>query len=381
MTLDDLLELLDHTPVIADIHPITVCYLPREVTVLDSLAKAAWLLDDPDPALPGRVLVTAFEPQYDGRLPRVHCDHDPFTPALNTILFARFDDIGSRMLRQSQVVNRIVASAIDYDLVVLLLVDGLSYQDVRNWASSFDHTLDVEPCLVDVPTLTGLAFPNVIGVPSLAARLFDAGHHDRLGFTYWTREDNELTDKMFQAIAEVKKCGHFPQILATLRECLAGVDQNKTYIQIVRTGLDSYAHGQKRKPPVAAVVDNICQEFEQLGALCSELCVEMGLRACLYLTADHGVLWRDEFEPEIVGNAPASSSPRWCGWRDLYHQSDKGRRIVVDDVEYYCLGFPKLRRGLRIDEQGVHGGISFQESVVPLVTMRIGERCSISAKT
>ena len=120
-------------------------------------------------------------------------------------------------------------------------------------------------------------------------------------------------------------------------------------------------------------MEEVRREFAQLGALCSELRDEMGLRTCLFLTADHGILWRDEFEPVIVGNAPSNSSARWCGWRDLYHQSDKGRRFVYKDIEYYCLGFPKLRRGLRIDEQGLHGGISFQESVVPLITMRIGD--------
>lgn len=373
MTLDDLIGLLEHTPVIADIHPVSIYYLPREVTVLDSMAEAAWLLDDPEPMLPRQMLVTAFEAQYDGRLPHIRCDHDPFTPALNTILFEHFGDIGTRMLLQSQVADRIVADAIEYDLVVLFLVDGLSYQDVRWWTSSFDHTFEIEPCLVNTPTLTHLAFPNLIGVPSLAARMFDAGYHNRLGFTYWVREDNKLTDRMFQAIPEVRKCGHFPQILTRLRDYLDGLDRAKTYIQIVRTGLDGYAHGQKRKPPVVAIVEEVRQEFKELGALCVQLCSQMGLRACLYLAADHGILWRDEFEPEIVGNAPANSSARWCGWRDLYHQSDEGRRIVVEGIEYYCLGFPNLRRQLHIDEQGLHGGISFQESVVPLITARIGD--------
>jgi hypothetical protein len=218
-----------------------------------------------------------------------------------------------------------------------------------------------------------LAFPNLVGDPSLAARLFDVGYHDRMGFTYWVRDDNKLTDRIFQTVTEVRRIGHFPQILATLREHLSTVGQTKTYIQIVRTGLDGYAHRQKRRPPVAAIVKEVQQEFEQLSMSCSDLCSEMGLRACLYLTADHGILWRDEFEPEVLGNAPANSSPRWCGWRDLYQQRDKGHRFVVDNMEYYCLGFPKLRRQLRIDEQGVHGGISFQESIVPFITMRIGD--------
>lgn len=369
MTLDDLLDLLEHTPVIADIHPISLCYLPKDVAVLDSVAEAVRLFDDPALMLPGRLLITASDPQYGSRFPHLCCDHDPFTPSLNSVLFDHYDRVASRMLCQSQVVERIVAEAGRHDLIILFLVDGLSYQDVRGWVGSTGQTLSVEPCLVDVPTLTQVAFPNLIGSPALAMRLFDIGYHHRLGFTYWSREDNQLTDRLFHTIAEVRKVGHFPQILAILRSYLSGVAQCKSYAQIVRTGLDSYAHAQKRKPPIAAIVEEVHQEFEQLAMLCREL----GLRAHLYLTSDHGILWHDELEPEVVGDAPGKSNPRWCTWRDLYRQRDKGRRFLADGDEYYCLGFPKIRRPLRIDEQGVHGGISFQESIVPFMTMRIEE--------
>ena len=373
MTLDDLLLLLDFTPAIADIHPVSICSLPDDVTVLETEAEAAWLLDDPEPTLPGRLLIMTSDPQYAGRFPHVQCDHDPFTPTLNTILFDRYGEVASHMLCQSQVADRITTDAAKRDLIVLVLMDGLSYQDVHNWTDSVNRALSIEPCLVDVPTLTQVAFPNLIGDPPLAMRLFDAGYHNRLGFTYWVREDNQLTNRMFETIAEVKKVGHFPQILATLRDHLSNIGQVKSYVQIVRTGLDGYAHDQKRRPPVTAIVEEVRQEFEQLMALCSQLCADVGLHACLYLTADHGILWRDEFESEVVGNAPPNSSSRWCGWRALYLQHDKGRRFLIDSEEYYCLGFPKLRRPLHIDEQGVHGGISFQESIVPFITVRIGD--------
>jgi hypothetical protein len=373
MTLDDLLSLLDHTPVIADIHPVSICYLPEDVTVSDSAAQLAWLLDDPGKTLPRRLLIAAPDPQYGWRFPRIRCDHDPFTPALNAILFDRYQEVASRMLCQSKVAERIVAESDKHDLVVLYLVDGLSYQDVRDWAGSSSRAMIVEPCLVDVPTLTETAFPNLIGDPPLTVRLFDAGYHNRVGFTYWTREDNQLTDRLFYAVSDVKKTGHFSQILAAARESvIAAAGRGKCYFQILRTGLDSYAHRQKRRPPISAVVKEIWQELERLAILCVDLCRDLELSACLYLTADHGILWRDEFETEVVGNAPGKSSLRWCGWRDLYHQSDKGRRFLVDGKEYYCLGFPKLRRSLHIDEQGIHGGISFQESIVPFVTLRIG---------
>ena len=372
-SLDDLMALLDHTPVIADLHPVSVCYLPDDVTVLDSAAEAAWQLDSPEPMLPGRSLIVRPDPQYSDRFPHIRCDHDPFTPSLNNVLFDRYDDIASRMLCQSQIAGRIVGEAAMCDLVVLLLVDGLSYRDVRSWPESTGRALNVAPCLVDVPTLTEVAFANLIGAPPLATRLFDAGYHHRLGFTYWRREDNPLTNQLFDTIAQVKKVGRFPQILTMLRDYLDDPRARKTYVQIVRTGLDGYVHHQKRQPPTEAVVEEVRREFGQLMALCDESCARLGMRGCLYLTADHGILWRHEFEPEVVGSAPGRSSLRWCGWRDLYQQRDTGRRYLVGREEYYCLDFPKLRRELHIDEQGVHGGISFQESIVPLVTARIAE--------
>jgi hypothetical protein len=365
--LEELLTLLDITPVIADIHPVSLCFLPEGVVVLESAAEAAWLLDEPQPLLPQRILITGADPFYRTRFPSIRCNHNPFTPDLNRILFDRFDEVAARMLCQSEVAGRIAANAEHSDVIVLFLVDGLSYQDVRDWLALSDVPLTVEPCLVDGPTLTQVAFPNVIGDRPLAVRLFDLGFHNRLGFTYWTRQDNRLTERLFRTIPRVHKAGDFLEILTILRNYLGGMSGGKCYVQIVRAGLDGYAHGQKRKPPEDAIVAEVQQEFRMVGDLCQEL----SLRARLYLTADHGILWRDKFEPQVIGSAPGKSSPRWCDWRELYYQEDKGRCFLVDDEEYYCLGFPKLRRPLRIDEQGVHGGISYQESVVPFAKLEI----------
>lgn len=372
MQLDELLTLLERTPVVAGLHPVSLCYLPDDVTVLDSVATAARLLDDPRPTLPGRLLITSNDPMYKGRFPHVHCEHNPFTLDMNNILFERYDDVAARILCQSQLPNYIFSKAKTADLVILLLVDGLSYRDVEDWGSGTVPACYVEPCLVDVPTVTHVAFPNALGTPPLAERLFDAGFHHRLGFTYWTREDNKLTNRLFQAISEVHKTSHFHHIVETLRQQIGSKGQGvKTYVQIVRTGLDGYAHSQRRRPPIAAIIDDIRQEFLSLVDLCHELHQKFGWRISIYLTADHGILWYDEFQPVVIGTAPAKSSSRWCNWQELYHQEEKGRLFLVNNKEYYCLDYPKLRRPPRIDEQGVHGGISFQESVVPLVTARM----------
>jgi len=372
MLLDELVNLLGKTPVVTEIHRVSTCYLPEHVRVFDDPYEAIYLVDNPKASLPLQFIVNTPNTAADSRFPRVRCDHDPFTSELNSILFDKYEKIASLMLCQSQVAGRIMAEASNTDIIVLFLVDGLSYQDVRNWSFTVGNSSLVEPCMVDTPTLTEFAFTNLIGNPPLAMQLFNVGYSRRIGFTYWLRENNELTDKMFLSIGDVRKTGEFSQILATLQSYLENVDYGRTYVQIVRTGLDGFAHEQKRKTPVSALVDEIKVEFDALARLLDNSCKQPSMRFSLYLTSDHGILWRDQFDPQVIGNVPGKTNPRGCSWRELYHQRDKGRRFYVGDKDFYCLGFPKLRRPLHIDEQGVHGGISFQESIVPFIKLTGG---------
>lgn len=367
MTLNELVNLLNHTPFIAYIHPISRCFLPEDVVMYESPAQLAWALDVPKPTLPERILVTAGNPQYQHRFPTVRCEHDPFTLALNQVLYDWYEYIEGHMLTQQGIGERIVAEAGGAQVVVLMLIDGLSYRDVVGWQDEGELAVKAEPCLVNGPTVTRIGFRNVIGDQPLAARLFDHGFTHRLGFTYWYREDNTLTNHLFRTIGRTEKVGHLAEILEALRAHFGRSRGGKTYVQVLLTGLDGYAHGQKRRPPVEAIVGGIKEELFNLVRLFAEL----GSRARIYLTADHGILWRDEFAPQIIGSAPGKSSPRCCGWSDLYHQSEPGKRFNLHGEELFCLNYPRLRRKLHIDDQGVHGGISFQESIVPLVTVEV----------
>lgn len=375
MDIDSVLGVLEQTPAVVHIHPVSLCYLPEDVVVFDSPDDAVAQIDQKSTTLPARWLIKPSLGSTINRFPSLHCTHDPFTDALNTVLFSRFDAVTSSMLCQSAVSQTIVSEAPFSDVVVFFIVDGLSYHDLRDRTSVLGRSFDKRACLVDVPSVTRVAFPNIVGRPNLAARLFDAGYHRRLGVSYWTRDDNRLTDQLFHTIPQVTKAGAFGEVLSALRTHLEHADRGKSYVQIIRTGLDGYAHSQKRRVPVRAVVDEIWREFEELASILLELCTKKNIRAVLFLTADHGILWNDEFVPQIIGDAPGKSSARWCNWKDLYYQRDQGRRFLFDGEEFFCLGYPYLRRPLRIDEQGVHGGISFQESVVPFITARFDPSC------
>jgi hypothetical protein len=369
VSLEALLQLLDKTPVVAELPPVTQCYLPSDVTVYQEAAELAWKLDRPSETLPERSVALSVDSPYNKRFPLVRVDHDPFTPAMNSIIFDRFDDVAASMLTQSDLAETIITIPDAPDIICLMLIDGMSYVDARNWLERNPRqSTELLPCLVDAPTLTEIAFPRIIGDTPLAVQLFDRGYRNRLGFTYWTRERNALTNRLFRTISRVEAVGDLSAILSTLRAEIDPTQMEKTFVQIVRTGLDGYAHHQKRRPPIKAIVDGIFGEVAAMAGLIREL----GCSGRIHLVSDHGILWRDEFEPQIVGQTQAGANPRVCRWKDLYQQSESGRRFVIDGVELYCLGFPKLRRPLRIDEQGVHGGISFEESIVPFLTLRIG---------
>lgn len=372
MNLEELVSLLDRTPVAADIHPASLLYLPEDIVVFDSALDAALLLDSPEFIQPGRWLILGQAYPYQHRFPYVRVEHDPFTTTLNGLLFERFDTALRTMLCQSELASRIVSGAREAEVIIFMLVDGLSYHEVASWIENNPEVGEgwkLEPCLVDVPTLTHYAFPNIVGYPPLAERLFHVGFHQRAGFSYWTRDDNELTDVLFRTIPVVHKTNDFSFVVHATGQMLhEASSQRKTYLQILRTGLDGYAHHQKRLPPIDAVVNDVCWEYSRLVEMGRELRSAHGKRTVIYLTADHGILWQRDFQGEQVGNAPPSSSARWSSVKELRHQADKGRPFQVNGETYYCLGYPKVRRPLRIDEQGVHGGISFQESIVPFIT-------------
>ena len=125
---------------------------------------------------------------------------DPYTDALNNVFATRYDTVAAYTLKQSQIADRMVQANDAYDIIVLLLVDGLAYHDVRDWPAQLAASAQLQPCLAEGPTITRLCFPTIIGTPSIAARLFDAGLTARVGFSYWHREDNVLTNRLFTTI-------------------------------------------------------------------------------------------------------------------------------------------------------------------------------------
>lgn len=354
--LKELQDLLRQMPVMAEAHPLSLAFLPDEVRVFDNAWQMAAELDMPTPQPTKPMLATHIEPALQHRLPSVRCSHDPLTTELNRVLLKRYGFIKQRMLCQSRVADEIVHRA-DTEAVALVLVDGLSYADVKRHTTG--RLANASPILVDGVSITEQGMVRIIGKPPLAQRLFDVGFRRALGFTYWERAEEALTDRLFTGFGDrVRKVKSFEDVLAVLEH----EDLHSAFVQIVRTGLDSAAHRQREKPNVAVMVADILTDFERLA----EVFKHKGISTWLHLISDHGILWTHEHNFQVYESGSADHPRHY----EHAKRSEHVLNVEFESKEFALLEYPYLRRALRANEWGVHGGLSFEESVVPLVSVR-----------
>ncbi len=345
-------RLLDRTPVVAtNLHPVSLAFLRAPVRIYQTLEELTHALDSPSPTLPKRILTFDGNPHDALRFPAVAVEHDPFTPELNRVLFAQRDLVAASMLTHTQVANRIVREAQKLEIVVLILLDGLSYADCRDWPG-------VEPCLATPPTITRVGFPSIIGHPPLAVRLFNAGFSRRVGFTYWERRDEPLTNRLFQTIADTRRLNaNKPNAFDQALDWLSSQDLHHTYVQIVRTALDDFAEGHRTSIPRQAIIQQIRTDLEAvLGIL-----QQKGQPAALFGVADHGVLWKED--NHIIERVMMAGAR----YVEALEGPGRGYRSDFEGCAYWVLDYPQMGRDWRSNEQGIHGGISFEESIVPFI--------------
>jgi len=362
VNLTELQDILRQMPVMAEIHPLSLAFLSGEIRVYPDAWQLAAALDLPTPQPTEPMLAVGIEPSLMHRLPAVRCAHDPLTTELNRVLLKRYEVVRANMLCQSQLADRIVREA-DAEAIFLMLVDGLSYSDVKRYAPQ--RLSDTTPVLVDGVSNTEQGMARIVGTPTLAQRLFDAGYRQLLGFTYWERAEEPLTDRLFTGFGDrVHKVKSFDEALTALQ----GDDLVNSFVQIVRTGLDGSVHRQREKPTIDAMVNAVLSDLARLATLCAH----KGVSARLYLTSDHGILWAHEHRLQVYEYGDADH-PRYY---EYHKRSQHVLNVEFDGKAFAVLEYPYLRRELRANEWGVHGGLSFEESVVPLIRLTIGTASS-----
>jgi len=198
-----------------------------------------------------------------------------------------WDDVEGTTTCQSDVGDLITEAASDVDVIALVIVDGLSYQD---WTES---GYEADPIYVDCPTRTDCGYPNVVRGASngkhLQYRLFDKGYKTRKAFTYWERKNNDLSDELHDGFSKNDVIGNI-QDFADSISYLQTHDwyRPKTYLQFTLTGPERVAHRMKEDPVIQSEVDAVHQKLTRLRETISTETDSFRI----FAVADHGILWR-----------------------------------------------------------------------------------------
>jgi hypothetical protein len=296
------------------------------------------------------------------------------------IFFNKHEEIQDLLIKQSFIKEKIIEETFDNSgqIVVLILIDGLSYFDFKKISGTLgnDFIFDYKPVIVDTITNTVYGFTNIIygkdNIP-LSVHLHDNGFKS-LGFSYWERTDNELTDKLFLGISNYFKINSFQKIIDTIfDEVSRWKKEERIYIQILREGLDKFAHEKRERLDINGEIKNIFSDVKSL----SEIFKKTNCKFKIYLTSDHGILWKKD-RLKVMG-LPSDLKNKITKNR-FYQQeslldvlpsdiSDDCIKIKIESNNFYMLKYPYLFKNLRSNEQGVHGGFSMEESLVPLIEL------------
>jgi hypothetical protein len=357
---DDLRDRASQHPVISPLPRLASFYLD-DVSIYKSINAFHRDLYDPEYRFEKDVIIS--EETHHSDYLRLHCTATPIGPRLNEVVDwtnqEHHHKLRRELLHQSGIKEYILDSLTAEELVVLIIVDGLSYHD----AEALD--LPMQPVFVDGITTTEPGFRRVIygnNAQSIYSALVNKkGFYQPYGFTYWSRGQEDLSTELHSAMGNnVYRIRDFNKAVDTLRS--DGPFNKKTYVQITRMGFDQDSHNRKEEPNHEAVRDAIVSDLREIKSVANEVADKYRI----FATADHGILWRSQLpeKPPVVVDELAHH-PRFVEGRidvpyGLTLQSSVGDLTTG-------LGYPALARELKHTEWGVHGGFSYYESIVPLI--------------
>jgi hypothetical protein len=278
----------------------------------------------------------------------------PSIDQVNEALPSRFET--TNLFKQSEVAAEITARIRQElpQIVVLLVFDGLSFYDVIDWKLP---QATLEPCLVDGLSITNSAMQRLIGSPVLTHRLFELGYVRRLGFSYWERATNALTDTLFSQFPpnQLHRMTTFDEVLERIK---ISEWPAHTYVQMIRSGLDGVCHSNRERPNTKSILDDLKRDI----LLLFKTLQEIGKSFRLFITADHGILWYAD--QDIVPLAQEKFKARYT--EGTVVGSDNVLTLNTETGPYTVLtGDKTITKKKKSTEWGFHGGISAQESLVP----------------
>ncbi len=364
---------LQRTPVIAEIHPLTPLALSQEIRIISEGDRLLRDLDNRNEYPQGPTLIVDNHPLLRERFPQFRVVEHPPVEVINRRMAYHLDYARQHLITSSMVgrhIERAVAHT-QSDVVVLFLVDGLGYGDVLDWRCD-----QLAPCFVHGPSVTyrfrddrdgsiveNVGFPAIIGRPSVFERLRSLGYRNARGYTYWSPGTNAIAEYMFSGIP-FHRAPHFDAVMARLE---AESIQPQMYIQIVRQGLDGLAHGRRelQQNEIDATIEAIRYDVERIIALLRQRVNSV----TLFLTSDHGIAWKTQHTWRQLDGVSGRHS-RFAMQPLPEDYCESAIRSACGEMEYYLLKMPFLASAIPYNDTGVHGGLSYQESIVPVMTLR-----------
>jgi hypothetical protein len=352
MEIEKIDKLLDCYPINIVGNPLLVCLL-ENVSVIRDAEKFERELDALS-LLANKRYVIWSDSEKSFRFPKIKIESELNVEAINEKISNDIDIFSKVLTKQSEIKNIILRSCFKYDVVGLVIVDGLSYFDVEGF-------VNCTPCFVDGITKTYEGYKNIIGDPTLGRNIFLKGFSNLIGFSYWDREvDAELTREIFIpfGMKEPTRVESFEQILNKLKRSMV----RKSYIQIVTHGLDQLCHKNYEEPLIEGHVVRLLNNFKGL----KKIIEEKGFKGLICLTSDHGILWKHKASLKIIDepSQDTSHSPRYLDGKILRSYA---LSMNCFGKNYSLIRYPFITRSLRNNEWGVHGGISAYESIIPLI--------------
>lgn len=365
--IDTLRQQLALAPVMGHFHPLLPLCLPADVAVVSDARRVALAMDSREAMSETQILIMRHDSTYADRFLTMSLSAPPPVELINEGLVAN-PQAARRLLTNHGIGDRVVSDVEinGYRCVALLLVDGLSYEDVRHWPEM------PEPVFVDGPSITfsnptggavlpDVGFPAITGSIPLGLRLQRAGLTRSRGYTYWDRAQNDVADLIFKGIHQDRVSS-----IAEALDRLAGQNLDGMYVQMVRIGTDSLAHGRREvsEAEVAATVQAVRKDLQALVGLLKE----GGIRGAVYLTSDHGILWKNQHTLKKL-EGYATTHPR-------YTVEGLGRDLVTvrftrGNLDFHLFKYPYIGSAIRANDGGAHGGLSYWESIVPFIRIEV----------
>jgi len=365
---------LQRSPAIVKAHPLFPLALPKDVKIVTDGLDILEKIDDREHLVNHQTVILDQHPLLVDRFPTLEFPTHPSIDAINANMRYHLPYMREHLLTNHKVADYIQedVSRNGYDVVVLLLIDGLSYGDVYTlWGEL------VQPCFIDGVSVTyqhrddkllsSVGFASIINSPSIQRRLYHLNYRNHLGFTYWKSSNNEVSRYLFDGISNTT-VESFKSIIQYLKSSTL---LPYTYIQIMREGLDGLAHGKRelhsmeQESASRAIDDDVTTLLNILET--------SGCHSVLYVVADHGILWKTEHNLRNLSSVMSSHS-RYTILKPEDSIQEHTELFTHDSFSYFLYVYPYIGAVIPKNHHGVHGGLSYQESIVPFAKFEVNSK-------